>query len=125
VRCLWCVQGDDDPVDVIEIGSKVLKTGGVYHIKALGAYAMIDEGELDWKVGVSSAGFTTAGNVPFMVLMLCSCVRDWAVLRGALMAARCSAQVLGVRTDDPLAPRLNDVADIDRCARQNRPQHQA
>lgn len=45
------VQGDDDPVDVIEIGSKVLKTGGVYHIKALGAYAMIDEGELDWKVG--------------------------------------------------------------------------
>jgi hypothetical protein len=35
------VQGDDDPVDVIEVGSKVLKTGGVYHIKALGAYAMM------------------------------------------------------------------------------------
>ena len=40
-------------MDVIEIGGKVLKTGGVYHIKALGAYAMVDEGELDWKVGPS------------------------------------------------------------------------
>lgn len=43
-------QGDDDPVDVVEIGSKVLKMGGVYRVKALGTYAMIDEGELDWKV---------------------------------------------------------------------------
>lgn len=47
-------QGDDDPVDVVEIGSKGLKTGGVYRIKALGAYAMIDEGELDWKVSMRS-----------------------------------------------------------------------
>lgn len=43
------LQGDNDPVDVVEIGSKQLKTGGVYAVKPLGAYAMIDEGELDWK----------------------------------------------------------------------------
>ena len=42
-------QGDNDPVDVVEIGTKQLRTGGVYAVKALGAYAMIDEGELDWK----------------------------------------------------------------------------
>ncbi len=36
-------------MDVVEIGRKQLRTGGVYCVKLLGAYAMIDEGELDWK----------------------------------------------------------------------------
>lgn len=44
------MQGDNDPVDVVEIGSQQLETGGVYKVKVLGAYAMIDEGELDWKI---------------------------------------------------------------------------
>jgi inorganic pyrophosphatase len=43
-------QGDNDPVDVVEIGSSQLKMGGVYRVKPLGVYAMIDDGELDWKV---------------------------------------------------------------------------
>lgn len=43
-------KGDSDPLDVVEIGSKTLTTGGVYSVKALGSYAMIDEGELDWKI---------------------------------------------------------------------------
>ena len=43
-------QGDNDPVDVVEIGSQQLESGKVYKVKVLGAYAMIDEGELDWKV---------------------------------------------------------------------------
>jgi len=42
--------GDNDPVDVVEIGSKKLDMGGVYKVKPLGVYAMIDDGELDWKV---------------------------------------------------------------------------
>jgi inorganic pyrophosphatase len=37
-------------VDVVEIGSEQLKMGGVYVVKPLGVYAMIDDGELDWKV---------------------------------------------------------------------------
>lgn len=45
------LQGDNDPVDVVEIGSTQLKMGGVYRVKPLGVYAMIDDGELDWKVG--------------------------------------------------------------------------
>jgi len=44
------VAGDNDPVDVVEIGSTQLEMGGVYEVKVLGVYAMIDDGELDWKV---------------------------------------------------------------------------
>lgn len=43
-------QGDNDPVDVVEIGSVQCQQGGVYKVKPLGAYAMIDDGELDWKI---------------------------------------------------------------------------
>lgn len=42
--------GDNDPLDVCEIGSTVLKTGDVKRVKILGSLAMIDDGELDWKV---------------------------------------------------------------------------
>merc|ERR1719161_149158 len=42
--------GDDDPLDVVEIGSKALSQGTITAVKPLGALAMIDEGELDWKV---------------------------------------------------------------------------
>ena len=44
------VKGDNDPVDVVEIGSTQLEMGSVTSVKPLGVYAMIDEGELDWKV---------------------------------------------------------------------------
>jgi len=42
--------GDNDPVDVVEIGSAVLAQGAVEPVKVLGVLAMIDDGELDWKV---------------------------------------------------------------------------
>jgi inorganic pyrophosphatase len=44
------VFGDDDPIDVVEIGSAALAMGSVKEVKALGVLAMIDDGELDWKV---------------------------------------------------------------------------
>jgi inorganic pyrophosphatase len=44
------VFGDNDPVDVVEIGSKALSMGSVVQVKPLGVLAMIDDGELDWKV---------------------------------------------------------------------------
>eukprot|EP00746_Dinoflagellata_sp_MGD_P033262 gnl/MRDRNA2_/MRDRNA2_179327_c0_seq1.p1 gnl/MRDRNA2_/MRDRNA2_179327_c0~~gnl/MRDRNA2_/MRDRNA2_179327_c0_seq1.p1 ORF type:complete len:351 (+),score=69.23 gnl/MRDRNA2_/MRDRNA2_179327_c0_seq1:121-1173(+) len=43
-------KGDNDPLDVVEIGSAALARGKVTAVKPLGALAMIDEGELDWKV---------------------------------------------------------------------------
>jgi len=42
--------GDNDPLDVVEIGTDALPTGSVEQVKVLGILAMIDEGELDWKV---------------------------------------------------------------------------
>lgn len=44
------VFGDDDPIDVVEIGGSALDMGSVKEVKALGVLAMIDDGELDWKV---------------------------------------------------------------------------
>jgi inorganic pyrophosphatase len=46
VKCF----GDDDPIDVVEIGSASLAMGSIKEVKALGVLAMIDDGELDWKV---------------------------------------------------------------------------
>uniref|UniRef100_A0A671DX82 inorganic diphosphatase n=1 Tax=Rhinolophus ferrumequinum TaxID=59479 RepID=A0A671DX82_RHIFE len=42
--------GDDDPIDVCEIGSKVLSRGEVIRVKILGVLALIDQGETDWKL---------------------------------------------------------------------------
>lgn len=44
------VKGDNDPVDVVEIGAAECAMGGVYKVKPVGILAMIDDGELDWKV---------------------------------------------------------------------------
>jgi inorganic pyrophosphatase len=42
--------GDDDPLDVCEIGEAVGYTGQVKQVKILGIMALLDEGETDWKV---------------------------------------------------------------------------
>jgi len=63
--------GDNDPLDVCEIGEAVGYTGQVKQVKVLGIMALLDEGETDWKV-------------------------------------------LVVDVNDPLAPRLNDVEDVER-----------
>jgi len=42
--------GDNDPIDVCEIGFVVAKVGAVKQVKILGAMALLDEGETDWKV---------------------------------------------------------------------------
>ena len=42
--------GDDDPVDVVEIGSAALSMGSFTPVKVLGCLSMIDDGELDWKI---------------------------------------------------------------------------
>jgi len=46
VKCM----GDNDPLDVVEIGSASIASGVVSPVKVLGVLAMIDDGELDWKV---------------------------------------------------------------------------
>ena len=42
--------GDDDPLDVIDIGEANAQTGLVYKVKVLGVLGLIDQDETDWKV---------------------------------------------------------------------------
>eukprot|EP01006_Ploeotia_vitrea_P003773 TRINITY_DN113210_c0_g1_i1.p1 TRINITY_DN113210_c0_g1~~TRINITY_DN113210_c0_g1_i1.p1 ORF type:complete len:447 (+),score=68.25 TRINITY_DN113210_c0_g1_i1:58-1341(+) len=44
------IKGDNDPIDVIEIGTVQLQTGAVRQVKVLGVLGMVDAGEMDWKV---------------------------------------------------------------------------
>lgn len=44
------VNGDNDPLDCLEIGKDALEPGSITSVKPLGVLAMIDDGELDWKV---------------------------------------------------------------------------
>ena len=44
--------GDSDPLDVVDLSSSRLETGSVVPVKVIGGYALIDEGEIDWKAMV-------------------------------------------------------------------------
>jgi len=43
-------KGDNDPLDVCEIGQNVAHSGYVKQVKILGVMALLDEGETDWKI---------------------------------------------------------------------------
>lgn len=43
-------KGDNDPLDVLEIGNKPAKMGQVLKVKVLGAIGLIDNNETDWKI---------------------------------------------------------------------------
>src|SRR6266702_549766 len=43
-------KGDNDPLDVCEIGEQVGYVGQIKQVKVLGIMALLDEGETDWKV---------------------------------------------------------------------------
>jgi len=42
--------GDNDPIDVIELGTRQRPTGSITRVKIVGVIAMIDSDETDWKV---------------------------------------------------------------------------
>ena len=44
------LKGDKDPLDVVEIGSKIPEMGSVIQVKVITCLPMIDEGELDFKI---------------------------------------------------------------------------
>lgn len=43
-------KGDNDPLDVCEIGDRPSFVGQIKQVKVLGIIALIDEGETDWKI---------------------------------------------------------------------------
>lgn len=42
--------GDNDPVDVCDLGAPEVVLGDIIQVKIIGALALIDDGELDWKI---------------------------------------------------------------------------
>lgn len=44
------MQGDDDPLDVCEIGKQPAYPGQVKTVKVVGAVAILDQGQTDWKI---------------------------------------------------------------------------
>ena len=47
--------GDNDPLDVMEIGSRIYKVGEMRQVKVIGDIKLIDQGELDHKIIVIDA----------------------------------------------------------------------
>jgi inorganic pyrophosphatase len=76
-------KGDNDPLDVVEIGSATLPTGAVVPVKPLGALAMIDEGELDWKIIALSVADPLANEIHDLEHLEAMCpevisgIREW------------------------------------------------
>lgn len=77
------VFGDNDPVDVVEIGSRAHSQGEVVRVKVLGALAMIDDGELDWKVlaiavdDPAASDLQTVADVEAKMPGVVSGIREW------------------------------------------------
>jgi inorganic pyrophosphatase len=75
--------GDNDPLDVCEIGEQVGYVGQVKQVKVLGIMALIDEGETDWKVLVIDVSDPLASqlndidDVERHLLGLVDATRDW------------------------------------------------
>jgi len=55
--------GDNDPIDVCEIGSRCKYVGEVYQAKVLGAIGLLDDGEADWKIIVLDTKDVHAGKI--------------------------------------------------------------
>ncbi|KAJ2955687.1 hypothetical protein NQZ79_g8347 [Umbelopsis isabellina] len=43
-------RGDNDPIDVCEIGEQVAYPGQIKQVKVLGTICLLDEGDTDWKI---------------------------------------------------------------------------
>jgi inorganic pyrophosphatase len=91
-------KGDNDPLDVCEIGEAVGYVGQVKQVKVLGVMALLDEGETDWKIMQVavilkiSRAVIRCSYLPHIYLDVCSVVD----------------------VNDPLAPKLNDIEDVER-----------
>lgn len=55
--------GDNDPLDVLDLSSRPCSTGDVYEVKVIGALALVDGGEMDWKIVTVRVGDPLAESV--------------------------------------------------------------
>lgn len=77
------VGGDNDPLDVCEIGLRQIKVGEVRQVKVLGILCMIDDGEADWKVITIdmedrwAPDLNDIGDVERLLPGTLDCIREW------------------------------------------------
>jgi inorganic pyrophosphatase len=76
--------GDGDPIDVCDIAvGAPARVGSVYRVKVLGALALIDGGETDWKIlavradDPAAAGVSDIATAPASVRRIAEDVREW------------------------------------------------
>eukprot|EP00052_Salpingoeca_macrocollata_P000048 m.18466 g.18466 ORF g.18466 m.18466 type:complete len:272 (+) comp10078_c0_seq2:122-937(+) len=82
------IKGDNDPVDVVEIGDQPLAIGQSVHLKVLGALALLDEGETDWKIiainrnDPRAADLRNVSDIPGIVDHIRTWFRDYKIPDG-------------------------------------------
>ena len=75
--------GDNDPLDVCEIGLRQIQTGEIRAVKVLGVLAMIDDDETDWKIVAIDAAdrwaseLNDVGDVERLLPGTVSLIREW------------------------------------------------
>jgi inorganic pyrophosphatase len=68
--------GDNDPLDVCEIGERVGSVGQIKQVKVLGCMALLDEGETDWKIIVIDINDPLASKLNGEIIFSCLCVHS-------------------------------------------------
>ena len=43
-------KGDGDPLDIVELSDSPIPSGSVVTVRVVGAFCLIDQGEIDWKI---------------------------------------------------------------------------
>lgn len=56
--------GDNDPIDVLQLNSKPCRRGAVQRVRVLGALALVDGGDTDWKLLVVNVDDSTETTGP-------------------------------------------------------------
>ncbi|WBW70860.1 mitochondrial inorganic diphosphatase [Schizosaccharomyces osmophilus] len=76
-------KGDGDPIDVCEIGGAIGYLGQIKQVKVLGALALLDQNETDWKILTIDVNDPLANilndidDVKEFMPRLLTCTRDW------------------------------------------------
>ena len=52
--------GDNDPIDVLQLNDKPCKAGAIQRVRVIGALAMVDDSETDWKLLVVDVDASSA-----------------------------------------------------------------
>ena len=82
------MQGDNDPVDVVEIGSKPCQMGGVFRVKPLGEAAAL------WSISLCIKWLPVQRTGPCLFFVLVGCMHCVPGAKGAMLMDRSCTEAL-------------------------------